>query len=423
MDLVGFIYGFGALQGFTLCAILLWNSSGNRNANMLMAALIAVISLHLVNIWLVRAGVYINHYPQWAGLIPPMRFTWGPRLYLYARTVVNKPASIPQIVHFIPYLLLAGIGVVFIFYPAEKQIVLLNLAEHLQNELQEPVQYEGIGARFLIFWFGHHLQGSLFIVQFGIYCFAVLRLLRQHSRNLKQYYSSLERLNLRWLRTMTWLCLLFSLLFLLFNRSRLLLADYVDMSTLLPNTPYLLLVIGIYFIGFMALTQPKLVPEARLAPVSPETDTKSENKQASIPRPETDEADHDEKPQSEKYQRSTLTEEDATTYAAQLQQVMDEQELYLDCDLTMPQLADNAGIAPYLVSQVLNGPMHQSFFEFVNSYRIKLAKDLMTDPSARKLAIVDLAVEVGFKSKSSFYDAFKKVTQMNPTQFKKSLSV
>ena len=117
-----------------------------------------------------------------------------------------------------------------------------------------------------------------------------------------------------------------------------------------------------------------------------------------------------------------LTPEDAETYAAQLKQVMEEEQLYLDCELTMPELAKKADISPYLVSQVLNGPMHQSFFSFVNAYRITLAKELMSDPNARKLAIVDLAIEVGFKSKSSFYDAFKKSTQMNPTQFMKSLS-
>jgi AraC-like DNA-binding protein len=208
------------------------------------------------------------------------------------------------------------------------------------------------------------------------------------------------------------------------------------------NTPYLFMVVGIYFIGFMALYQPSILKGIRAAEGTERPDveasgneTKSQEAQdgaaafaTALPdqqsevKEKIDEKEKRGKPESEKYQRSTLTREDAETYAVRLKEVMEEEELYLDCDLTMPDLAKHADIAPYLVSQVLNGPMHQSFFGFVNSYRIALAKEMMTDPNARKLAIVDLALEVGFKSKSSFYDAFKKVTQMNPTQFKKSLS-
>jgi hypothetical protein len=127
MDLVGFIYGFGALQGFTLCVILLVYSRGNRTANALMAALIAVISLHLIHMWLVRAGFYIKH-PQWAGLISAIRFTWGPLLYLYARCVTKKSLNAWQLAHFIPYLLLVAMGIPYLFYPEEKQIALLNYA-------------------------------------------------------------------------------------------------------------------------------------------------------------------------------------------------------------------------------------------------------------------------------------------------------
>ena len=66
--------------------------------------------------------------------------------------------------------------------------------------------------------------------------------------------------------------------------------------------------------------------------------------------------------------------------------------------------------------------MNQNFFSFVNNYRIQLAKKLLSDPETSSMPIVELAVEVGFKSKSSFYDAFKKATEMTPTQFKKSIS-
>jgi AraC-like DNA-binding protein len=440
MDLVGFIYGFGALQGFTLCVILLVNSRGNRTANALMAALIAVISLHLINLWLVRAGFYLKH-PQWVTVISAIRFTWGPLLYLYARCVTKKSLDARQLLHFIPYLLLVAVGIPYLFYPEDQQIALLNYVWQEGGDPNQIEQYPGLSTRFLVYWFGHHLHGTFFAIQFGIYCILVLRLIRQLNQKLQQYYSSLEWTNLRWLRAMAWICLLFMLLFLVFNRSSQLLDGYVDMGTLSANTPYLFMVVGIYFIGFMALYQPSILkgikavedtgrpdgePSAKppiqqgaqdAEPATAGIEPKSKAQVKIVKK------DDREKPESEKYQRSTLTPEDAETYAVRLKEVMEEEELYLDCDLTMPDLAKHAEIAPYLVSQVLNGPMHQSFFGFVNSYRISLAKEMMTDPNARKLAIVDLALEVGFKSKSSFYDAFKKVTQMNPTQFKKSLSL
>ena len=65
--------------------------------------------------------------------------------------------------------------------------------------------------------------------------------------------------------------------------------------------------------------------------------------------------------------------------------------------------------------------LNQKFFSFVNNYRIQRAKDMLAEPATSGMPIVELALEVGFKSKSSFYDAFKKVTDMTPTQFKRSL--
>ncbi len=440
MDLVGFIYGFGALQGFTLCVILLVNSKGNGTANALMAALIAAISLHLIHMWLARSGFFLKH-PQWAGIIVPIRFAWGPLLYLYARCVTKKSLDIRQLAHFIPYLLLVALGIPYLFYPEEKQISLLNYIWGGGDTIEQVAEYPGIATRFLVYWFGHQLHGIFFTIQFGIYCILVLRLIRQLNRKLERYYSSLEWTNLRWLRAMSWICLLFLLLFLVFNRSIQVFGGFVDMQMLSANAPYLFMVVGIYFIGFMALYQPSIVKgikaaegagrpggnasgeatESQEAHDNADVSSTVESERRAQAKVKTGEKGKSEKPKSEKYQRSTLTAEDAETYAARLKEVMVEDELYLDCDMTMPDLAKHADIAPYLVSQVLNGPMHQSFFSFVNSYRIDLAKEMLSDPDARKLAIVDLALEVGFKSKSSFYDAFKKVTQMNPTQYKKSL--
>jgi len=47
---------------------------------------------------------------------------------------------------------------------------------------------------------------------------------------------------------------------------------------------------------------------------------------------------------------------------------------------------------------------------------------MLLDSDTSDMPIVELALEVGFKSKSSFYDAFKRVTNMTPTQFKVAMA-
>lgn len=80
-----------------------------------------------------------------------------------------------------------------------------------------------------------------------------------------------------------------------------------------------------------------------------------------------------------KYHRSRLRIEDAQRYKIKLMEVMQEQELYLDSDLTLPDLAKATGLTAPQISQVLNGQMNQNFFSFVNNYRIQLARRMLLE--------------------------------------------
>ena len=61
--------------------------------------------------------------------------------------------------------------------------------------------------------------------------------------------------------------------------------------------------------------------------------------------------------------------------------------------------------------------MGQSFFDYVNGWRIEEAKPLIRNGEQTVLAI---AYEVGFNSRSSFYAAFKKQTGVTPSAYKSS---
>ncbi|TMN91716.1 hypothetical protein CWB72_06330 [Pseudoalteromonas phenolica] len=52
----------------------------------------------------------------------------------------------------------------------------------------------------------------------------------------------------------------------------------------------------------------------------------------------------------------------------------------------------------------------------MNHKRILAAKKLLIES---ELTVLDIAMQVGFNSKSAFYSAFKKHTQLTPSSYKK----
>ena len=123
--------------------------------------------------------------------------------------------------------------------------------------------------------------------------------------------------------------------------------------------------------------------------------------------------------ESIKYQNSALDQFQAERIKDKLNSVMKEQLLYLKPSLTLQQLSQQLAISPNYISQTLNETMETSFFDYVNFWRIECAKPKILD---NKKTVLDIAYEVGFNARSSFYKAFKKETGMTPSEFRKSSS-
>lgn len=121
--------------------------------------------------------------------------------------------------------------------------------------------------------------------------------------------------------------------------------------------------------------------------------------------------------QVEKYKGSGLTEENLQLYKDKLLQAMEQQQLFLDSELTMFEVAEAIGVRPNHLSQIINSQFGLNFFNFVNKYRIDEAKRLLL--SDADLSIITVAFDSGFKSASTFYSAFSKFTGTNPNQFRR----
>lgn len=109
------------------------------------------------------------------------------------------------------------------------------------------------------------------------------------------------------------------------------------------------------------------------------------------------------------------------TEAQELQQQLEdallESQAYLNPKLSLAELARLGGTTNKKLSTLLNQNMHTNFYDFINSYRIAAFKKAVREGKLEQLSILGLAYQCGFKSKSSFYRAFKKETGMSPSAF------
>ena len=106
--------------------------------------------------------------------------------------------------------------------------------------------------------------------------------------------------------------------------------------------------------------------------------------------------------------------------ADKLERAMREANLYRDPDLSLHRLSNSTGFSEHHISEVLNQHLQVNFYEFVNGWRIEEAKQLLRLETKR--TVLDVAMAVGFNSKSTFYAAFKKLTGQSPVAFRKAVA-
>lgn len=118
-----------------------------------------------------------------------------------------------------------------------------------------------------------------------------------------------------------------------------------------------------------------------------------------------------------RYSNKKIGNSQATQIQAQLRQLMQEEKCYKNPDLKLRDMARQLEVSPHTLSQYLNDNLGKSFSDFINEYRVKAACQLIQ--TEHNLTVEGIGIEVGFRSKSSFYTAFKKQQGTTPNQFAK----
>ena len=122
---------------------------------------------------------------------------------------------------------------------------------------------------------------------------------------------------------------------------------------------------------------------------------------------------------AQRYAKSGLDDAGLQQVMSSVEHVMQANERFLDCDLSLPLLASELDCSVNHVSQAINAGFGVSFFDYVNQYRVKAAEKLLSYDGASQSAILDVALSVGFNSTSTFYAAFKKSTGQTPAYYRR----
>lgn len=120
----------------------------------------------------------------------------------------------------------------------------------------------------------------------------------------------------------------------------------------------------------------------------------------------------------EKYTYSKLKTDEKSEILKNLNNYLQSKAMpFLDPKLSLVTVARVLNVGTQQLSQVINERTKLNFNDYINTYRIEVAKKILMTTDYNKLTIDAIAEKAGFNSKSPFYIAFKKYTGMTPKSF------
>lgn len=374
ISLTDIIAIIAALQLFIFSFFLFNLKKGNRLNQLLLSAFLFTNAMYLAGYLLFEFSEYIMPIGvNFFFIGTSFGFLFGPLLFLYTKSLTKnnfrlKKADYFHAIPFIVYNLLYA--VYFHFQPVSLKIRMLESGAVLPYSLG--------------FW-----VNLLMNIQILVYMAVTLFLVISYSRRIKSLYSMINHLELGWLELVVYAFLFMWLIdfghFLLRNTGSISaeLSGYLTFISIAINFVFANLVI------YKGLKQPlQFFGIEKELPGS-------------------------------KQDHPAIPEEEKEKYLERLMSYMVSERPYLTSTLTLKELADRLEMNPRTLSRIINEKKNQNFFDFINGFRIDDAKMILSNPTKRKMTILEILYGVGFNSKSVFNTTFKKYTGVTPTEYRK----
>lgn len=102
-----------------------------------------------------------------------------------------------------------------------------------------------------------------------------------------------------------------------------------------------------------------------------------------------------------------------------LDEIMRVEKPFLDTTLKVEDLARRAGVSGRELSKLINVQTGASFYDYVNRHRVDEARRLLIDPDETTTSVEAIGMLVGFKARSTFYEAFRRATGQTPAEYRR----
>ncbi|QHO73237.1 AraC family transcriptional regulator [Bradyrhizobium sp. CCBAU 051011] len=103
-----------------------------------------------------------------------------------------------------------------------------------------------------------------------------------------------------------------------------------------------------------------------------------------------------------------------------LMRLMSDERIYRHDNVTIGTLATKLGIPEYRLRRLINQRLgYRNFNVFLNEHRIAEAKAALADPNQVEVPVITIAMDAGFQSLGPFNRAFKAITGVTPTEYRR----
>ena len=358
LDLIGLI------QGVAVGVVLIVLNKRKYRSTFFVGLFLILFSLELAT-WISINLKISDSYPElfllpfnFAWLLLPLFFVYTQKISIHSEKKIKYWLLIPGILSFLVQ--------VFIFcLPFETKVVIEDSSWHA-----------------FIFW----ILGNFYSWIIGGWN---LWLLHKHRIEVQNTYSYLALKELQWAK--------YFLIYLLAISIYGFFIAYIFPESYPDNTIFSVMdLVAIYWVSYFGISQRNILSVINKSPSFGNVQSESQEQDPS-PQITTDKL-------SELMRRVTI--------------YMKTTEAYISPELTIVDLAEGLQVHPKLVSTSINSIAKENFNTYVNRLRIERALDLIKTGNLEAFSMEGIGNEVGFKSKSSFYAAFKKVTGTTPIKYK-----